>query len=131
MSRNTRIFSDLDLNFTRHPITGDVSVRYDENAIKNAVKNLVLTQNYERPFHSELGSPLKGLLFELPSPMLNITIQRVITDLINNFEPRVNLMDVEVSDDTTDNNSINVTITFTILNTIRPITIDIVLERTR
>lgn len=131
MSRNTRIFSDLDLNFTAHPITGDIAIKYDENAIKTSVKNLVLTQNYERPFHSEIGSPLYGMLFELPSPLLFISIQRVITDLINNFEPRVSLLDVSVNQQSDDNNSLVVTITFTILNTIRPITLDVVLERTR
>lgn len=130
MARNTRTFSDLDLNFTAHPVTGDVSMRYDDNAIKSAVKNLVLTQNYERPFHSEIGSPLHSLLFDLATPMLAVSLKRVITDLINNFEPRVNLtnVDVQVSPD---NNSVYVSIYFTILNTQRPITLDLVLERTR
>ena len=130
MARNTRTFSDLDLNFTAHPVTGDVSMRYDDNAIKAAVKNLVLTQNYERPFHSEIGSPLHSLLFDLATPMLAVSLKRVITDLINNFEPRVNLtnVDVQVSPD---NNSVYVSIYFTILNTQRPITLDLVLERTR
>ena len=130
MSRNTRIFSDLDLNFTANPITKDVSIRYDENAIKAAVKNLVLTQNYERPFHSEIGSPLYGLLFDLANPLVAVSIQRVITDLINNFEPRVNIISVDVRL-SPDNNSVYVTIIFTILNTQRPISIDVVLERTR
>ena len=130
MARNTRTFSDLDLNFTAHPVTGDVSMRYDDNAIKSAVKNLVLTQNYERPFHSEIGSPLHSLLFDLATPMLAVSLKSVITDLINNFEPRVNLtnVDVQVSPD---NNSVYVSIYFTILNTQRPITLDLVLERTR
>lgn len=130
MARNTRIFSDLDLNFTAHPVTGDVSMRYDENAIKAAVKNLVLTQNYERPFHSEIGSPVHALLFDLSTPLLAVTLQRVIADLINNHEPRVSLISVtpKVSPD---NNSVYITIIFNILNTQRPITLDLVLERTR
>lgn len=130
MSRNTRMFSDLDLNFTAHPVTGDVSMRYDENAIKTSLKNLILTNNYERKFHSEIGTPIKGLLFEIPTPLLGVTIQRVVTDLINNFEPRVRLIEVR-SDVSPDNNSVYITITFTILNTQRPITLDVVLERTR
>lgn len=130
MARSTRVFSDLDFNFTAHPVTGDVARRYDENAVKTAVKNLVLTANYERPFHSEIGSPVRALLFEPPSPLLNVSLRRAIIDLINNFEPRAEIIDVEVFDDI-DNNSVAVTITFKLVNTSTPIVLDVVLERTR
>lgn len=130
MSRNTRIFSDLDLNFTANPNTGDVSIRYDENAVKASVKNLVLTQNYERPFHSELGSPVHRLLFDLSTPLLTYTLKQVLIDLITNYEPRVSLNDIVVTL-SPDNNSVYVSIYFTILNTTRPIQLDLVLERTR
>lgn len=130
MARNTRQFSDLDLNFTAHPVTGDVSIRYDDDAIKTAVKNLVLTQNYERAFHSEIGSPVTGLLFDLATPMLSSTLKRVIGDLISNFEPRVNLTDVVVNT-SLDNNSVYISIYFTILNTVRPLSLDLTLSRTR
>lgn len=130
MARNTRIFSDIDLNFIANPATGDISMKYDENAVKASVKNLVLTQHFERPFHSNIGSPINSLLFDLASPLLTVTLKRAITDLINNHEPRVNLLDVIVNL-SPDNNSVYVTIEFSILNTQRPITIDLVLERTR
>jgi phage baseplate assembly protein W len=130
MARTTRTFSDLDLNFTAHPVTGDINIRYDADAIKASVKNLVLTQNYERPFHSEIGSPINGLLFDLATPLLTITLQRTITDLINNHEPRVFLNDVVINV-SPDNNSVYVSIYFTILNTLNPITLDLILERTR
>ena len=87
MARNTRIYSDLDFNFTAHPVSKDVTRKYDENAVKTALKNLILTRNYERPFHSEIGSPIRALLFEPASPMLNVTLKRAIIDVINNFEP--------------------------------------------
>jgi len=130
MSRNTRLFSDLDLNFTANPNTGDVSIRYDENAVKASVKNLVLTQNYERPFHSELGSPVHRLLFDLATPLLTYTLKQVLVDLIINHEPRVSLNDIIVTI-SPDNNSVYVSIYFTILNTTKPIQLDLVLERTR
>ena len=130
MARNTRIFSDIDLNFIANPATGDISMRYDENAVKASVKNLVLTQHFERPFHSNIGSPINSLLFDLASPLLTVTLKLAITDLFNNHEPRVNLLDVIVNL-SPDNNSVYVTIEFSILNTQRPITIDLVLERTR
>lgn len=130
MARNTRIFSDLDLNFTAHPVTKDVTRRFDENAIKTSLKNLILTSNFERPFHSEIGSPIKRLLFEPASPMLEALITKAITDVVNNFEPRVILIDV-TSQVSEDSDSVNVSIEFKIINTERPITLDLVLERTR
>ena len=130
MARNTRTFSDLDFNFTAHPVTGDIVRRYDESAIKNSLKNLILTSNYERPFHSEIGSPVKRLLFEPATPMLQVMLQRAIADTVNNFEPRVELLnvDVVVSEDTYE---VYVTIEFQIVNTTQPLTLDLTLERTR
>lgn len=130
MARNTRTFSDLDLNFTAHPVTKDVVRKYDEEAIKAAVKNLVLTQNYERPFHSEIGSQIRGLLFEPVSPMLNVMLKRAISDTIINFEPRVRLNEVLVTI-SPDNNEVYVSIYFTIINTTKPLQVNLVLTRSR
>ena len=130
MARNARIFSDIDLNFTAHPVTKDITRRFDENAIKTALKNLVLTSNYERPFHSEIGSPIRSLMFENPSPMLAVTMRQAIVDMITNFEPRVSVIDVTV-DFLPDNNSVRITIEFRIVNTQQPLTVDFILERTR
>ena len=130
MARNTRTFSDLDLSFMRHPVTQDVSRKFDEEAIKQSVKNLVLTQNYERPFHSEIGSQVMSLLFEPASPMLAVMLKKTITDTITNFEPRVNLTSVDVTF-TPDNNEVYVSIYFTIINTTRPVQVTLLLTRTR
>lgn len=130
MARNTRVYSDLDFNFTAHPVTKDVTRKYDENAVKTALKNLILTRNYERPFHSEIGSPIRALMFEPASPMLNVMLKRAIIDVVNNFEPRVELTDVQVSS-SPDTNSVYVTIYFKLKNTERPLTLDLTLERTR
>lgn len=130
MARNTRTFSDLDFNFTAHPVTKDVTRKYDEEAIKQSIKNLVMTQNYERPFHSEIGSMVRGLLFEPTTPMLPIMLKRAITDTIVNFEPRAILNDVIVRF-VPDSNDLAVTIEFTIINTTRPAVVNLVLERTR
>jgi phage baseplate assembly protein W len=130
MANNTRNFVDLDLNFTPHPVTGDIAIRLDENAIKTSIRNLILTKNFERPFHSEVGSQVTALLFELADPFTEAVIRQNIVDLINTFEPRVELLDVGVNYDE-GNNSIAVRIDFKILNTFTPITLDLVLERTR
>jgi phage baseplate assembly protein W len=129
-TKRQRTFSDLDLNFTAHPVTGDVARLYDENAIKRSVRNLLQTNNFERPFHSEIGSQIRALLFEPASPVLNTMLKRVIADTIATFEPRVVVNSVTVSSNA-DNNALNVTLVFTIVNTVNPVTMNVVLQRTR
>lgn len=130
MARNTRTFTDLDLNFLAHPVTKDVTTKTDEQAIKASIRNLVLTSNYEKPFHPEIGSPIKSLLFEPATPLLPILIQKAIHQTIDNHEPRVRLLDVK-ADLSPDTNSIYVTIEFVIVNTSVPLIVDLILTRTR
>jgi len=130
MARATRTYTDVDFNFLFHPKTKDVSVRSDEEAVKQSIRNLIMTRNYERPFRSEIGSQVNTLLFEPASPLLSAMIERTIGDVINNFEPRAVLMDVSV-DLSPENNSLYVVITFKIRNTEAPIQVNLILERTR
>ena len=130
MARNTRTFTDLDLNFGKHPVTHDVTVVYDVQAIKGSIRNLILTSNYEKPFHPEIGSPIKKLLFEPDSPILPILIQKAIRQTIDNFEPRVNLVDVSAKM-SPDNNAVYVTVEFKIVNTSVVQAVNIILTRTR
>lgn len=131
MTRHTtRLFSDLDLNFRAHPVTGDIIVKKDEEAIKQALKNLIQVRNYEKPFHSEIGSPIRQALFEPLTPMTTLVVRRTIVDLVSNFEPRVKLIDVDVIA-SPENNSLYVNIVFRIVNTERPLQLEFMLERTR
>ena len=130
MARNTRTFTDLDLNFLAHPVTKDVTAKTDEQAVKSAVRNLILTSNYEKPFHPEIGSPLKSLLFEQATPLLPVLIQKAIRQTINNFEPRVRLTNV-IANLSADTNDVYVTVEFTLINTTSPISVNVVLNRTR
>ena len=125
----SRTFSDIDLNFIPHPVTGDIVKKYDESAIKASIRNLVLTSNYERPFHSEIGCQLRNLLFEPMSPITTQLIQNTIGQTIKNFEPRAILLSV-VANYSPDNNSVYVTVNFQIVNTTTPQTVSITLERT-
>jgi len=130
MAKNTRSFSDIDLMFIANPVTGDLSKKYDENAVKQSIKNLVMTRNYERPFNSSIGSQIYNVLFE---PISNITpnlVKQIIQNTINTFEPRAKLIDISVLL-TPDSNSLYVTIVFAIINTVTPITMSLTLERTR
>lgn len=130
MARNTRTFTDLDFNFLLHPKTKDVSTRSDEEAIKQSIRNLVLTRNFERPFRSEVGCQATALLFEPMSPMLSTLIEKSIADVINNYEPRAELLEVKAKF-SPENNSVYATVTFRIKNTQTPIAVNLILERTR
>jgi len=130
MARNTRTFSDLDLNFEPHPVTKDAPRKFDDNAIKASLRNLIFLNHYEAPFHSDKGSGLKELAFELPTPLLRTTMERVILDLVRNYEPRVRLNSVDIRMGT-DSNSVGITINYNIINNPLPQTLSVVLERTR
>ena len=130
MARNTRTYTDVDFNFYAHPRSGDVTSKTDEEAIKQSIRNLIMTRNFERPFRSYLGSQVNSLLFEPASPLLTGMMERAITDVINNYEPRAVLLDVLVTL-SPDNNSMYVSITFKIRNTESPIKVNLILERTR
>lgn len=123
-------YVDLDAIFARNPVTGDVITRKNERAIKFAIKSLVLTNVFERPFHSEISSPIRSLLFDNFSSNFEILLKEAIAQLITNFEPRVNLMDVKVNP-SYDNNRVYIVISFSIKNTIDVLSVDITLERTR
>lgn len=130
MPTATRTFTDLDNSFSALPVSGDIATKADEAAIKQAIRNLILTRPYERPFHPEIGSPVTALLFENYSPLTQQIIQQTITNTIVNFEPRVRLIEVQVKG-RPDDNAVDVSIFFTILNTTQPIKMDLRLKRTR
>lgn len=130
MAKNTRVYTDIDLNFTANPSIGDVAVKHDDQAIKQSIKNLVMTQFYERPFHPEIGSQVYGLMFEPMGPILQSMIETAITNTIANHEPRVTLISVKVALNP-ENNSIFISIIFRINNTTTPINIDFTLYRSR
>ena len=124
------VHTDLDLNFVPNPITGDMNPIRDIEAIKASVRNLVSTNFQERPFQPEIGSGVRGLLFELADPITMHDIEMAISRTIQNFEPRVILQKVEINDDI-DNNAYNVTIRFQIIATEQVGTATIILERLR
>ena len=130
LSTNTRRWADLDLDFIAHPVTKDIVLKRDVEAIKRSVRNLVLTNPHERPFHPEIGSGITGILFELVSPTTAVVLQSEIRQVITNFEPRVRLIDISVLGDI-DKNGYYVTIKFQPISTPSPVTIELFLERLR
>jgi phage baseplate assembly protein W len=130
INRATRRFTDLNLLFSPHPYTRDVLTLKNEAAIKASVKNLVLTRNFERLFHPEIGCQVNSLLFENLDNATLASIKYTIENVITQFEPRVTLTDVMVKDDS-DVNAINIVITFLIGNTLQPVTVTTTLNRVR
>jgi phage baseplate assembly protein W len=123
-------YSDLDLDFIAHPTTGDVMKKSGVEAIKRALRNLILTNFYDRPFRPYIGSNAQKLLFENASPLVENFLKDAIKEVIYNFEPRVAVQQVEVKFDI-DNNGYVVRIFFIILNTNEPSVSTIFLERIR
>ena len=129
--RNAQIYKDINLNFSKHPITGDISKLTNVEAVKRSVRNLVNTNFYECPFHPEIGSDVRSILFEPVSPLIADVLIRYVEDVINNFEPRAELISVIVSPDI-DRNAYGVTIEFYLVNSPSGLqSVNLFLERLR
>lgn len=131
----TQDYKDLDLDFIAHPTTKDVVKKVGIEAIKRSVRNLVLTNYYDRPFRPFIGSNAQKILFDNINPMTANFLKDAIIETINNFEPRVQLVNDEnrgvyVQVDP-DNNGYVAKINFIILNRGEPVTINLFLERIR
>lgn len=125
-----RSFKDLDLNFTAHPVKKDVSRHYNEKAVINAVKNLVSTNFYEKPFQPEFGAGIRGLLFEPVDSVFGASIERKLSEAILNYEPRVAIESITAIP-APDENGYKVRMVFFIINSPNPVTINFFLERIR
>ena len=94
IDRNARQYTDLDLFFGRKSVSKDINKVTDVQAVKRSIRNLVLTNHYEKPFHPEIGSGVRDMLFELMTPLTAHILTRKIEDVIENFEPRARLISV-------------------------------------
>ena len=114
ISRNVKQYRDLDLFFSKKS-NKDVNKVTDIQAVKRSVRNLVLLNSYEKPFHPEIAGDVRGLLFELMTPLTSAVIARKIQDVIENFEPRARLTGVQAIPDF-DRNLYEVTVYFYVVN---------------
>ena len=130
INRASRRYTDINLMFSPQPYTKDISTLSNEDAVKASIKNLVLTNNYERLFHPEIGCQVNSLLFEnLDGPTL-AAVQYTIQNTLDKFEPRATITDITVTDDSSVN-AISIQITFILNNTTQPITVTTTLNRLR
>ena len=113
--RNVRQYTDLDLFFAKKATSKDISKVTDIQAVKRSIRNLVLTNHYEKPFHPEIGSGVRGILFEPMTPLTAHILTRKIEDVIVNFEPRAKLISVRAQPNL-DRNEYECTIEFFVVN---------------
>ena len=111
--RKSRAFKDISLSFSPHPVTKDLPVLTNERAVVRSVRNLVETIPTERFFNSDIGTDIRGSLFETFSRETLVTIEDQIRDTIGNFEPRVNNLEIEASS-RPDDNTFNIKVIFDI-----------------
>ena len=130
---DTYIYKDLSLFFTPNPVSGDVTMVTDVQDIKRSVRNLVMTNRFEKPFHPEIASHVRDLLFERFTPITFNLVRNRIETVLANYEPRVSVTDVEIDDtgEAIDGNELNVRIHFTLKNDPQIQSVDILLERVR
>ena len=113
--KSSRIYKELNLNFSINAVTGDVATVTDVIAVKRSVRNLLLTNHYDRPFHPEIGSNIQNLLFQNFGPITGNQLSRAIEEMITNFEPRARVETVECYP-ISDTNSYDVRVYFYVEN---------------
>tara|TARA_R110001592_G_C13127016_1_gene746286 strand:+ start:293 stop:721 length:429 start_codon:yes stop_codon:yes gene_type:complete len=129
--RSVRKYSDLDLFFGKKSSDSDIQNITDIKAVKRSIRNLVLLNHYEKPFHPEIASGVRDMLFELMTPVTAQILARKVEDVINNYEPRARLVGVTAIPDL-DRNAYEVSIEFYVVN--QPtelVDLSIMLERLR
>lgn len=130
MAINKHIYSDLDLTFRKVPSTGDVSMKYDEQAVIRSIRNLLSTNLYEKLFQPTIGSTLNKLLFEPITQLTASLIEDEIVRMINNYEPRATISQLFVTA-APDSNQFNVSLYVLIGNITIPSQINLILTRSR
>ena len=124
------VYSDIDLSFLSHPITGKLTRKINREAVKQSVKSLILTDYYERPFKSDIGCGIRALLFENFHPAITQQMEDAIREVISNYEPRAVIHSIDIQANP-DQHELNVSIVFFVTNDPEPISLNVLLERVR
>ena len=128
--RSSRVYKDLNLGFQQNTATKDIQKLTDVEAVKRSVRNLINTNHYEKPFHPEIGSNLRAMLFENITPQMNHVISKQIEMLIKNYEPRCRLVQVNTQP-MFDRNGYACQISFYVVNYPEQVEVESFLERLR
>ena len=128
--RSAKIYKGLNLDFAQNTATKDIQKMLDVESVKRSVRNLINLNHYEKPFHPEIGSNLRALLFENITPQISHFIGKQIELLIKNYEPRCRLVQV-ANMPNLDRNGYSVSISFYVVNHSEPVQVESFLERLR
>jgi len=128
--RTTQQYRDLDLDFGRNTVTNDVNKLTDIEAVKRSVRNLINTSHFDRPFHPEIGSSVRAMLFEPMTPLTALNLQRKVQEVLVNFEPRIRLVQI-VANPNIDNNAYDLRIYFYVVGSNELVEVQTFLERLR
>jgi phage baseplate assembly protein W len=128
--KNIRTFSDISLGFGSNPVTADVVEVTGEDAVKTAIRNLISTKNFDRPFHPEIGCGIHNLLFENFTPLTLELAKRTVFDILKAYEPRAVITNIRIGE-TQDLNELTVTVEFKLVNSDKPLTVTTILNKAR
>ena len=129
-TRSNNLYSDLNLNFNKNPATKDIAKLKDVEAVKRSVRNLILTNRFERPFHPEIGSDIRALLFENMTPLTALNLERKVQEVLQNFEPRAKISSV-IAEPIEDRNAYHLQISFYVVGIQTPVVVETFLQRLR
>lgn len=130
VTKKPNLYSDFHKDLRISPISKDIALLKDEDAVKSSIKNLLLTNPGERLMQPNIGAGISGLLFENITPGVLKLMESKVRATIKTYEPRAELIDVVVSSNY-DDNKVNVNVSFYVRNVSQPITLDVILERIR
>ena len=130
-TKGTVTYTDLDISFIPSPVTGDLRVKNDLESIKQSLKSILFTNKYERPFQPNLYGGLNELLFDQMDEVLKDILEDQLRIVIQNYEPRIEVIELKIDDVSTDNNSISIKIKFNMVNVLEPQDINILIRRSR
>jgi phage baseplate assembly protein W len=125
-----RVFKDISLTMAKNPVNRDIVAVTGDDAVKRAIKNILMTQTGEIPFFPAFGSRIRNLLFEQMDPITIALLQSEILNSLATFEPRCRVLSLIVDPDE-ENNSVKVNLTLQLLNQIAPISLTLFLSRLR
>ena len=124
------LYSDFHMDLFRNPVSLDLAVNRDEEAVKQSIKNLLFTDRGERPFQPDLGSDIRKMLFENLTPNTSLVMREMIRETVEQYEPRANLIGVDIIA-TPDNNAVRVVVVFNVINSEEEVTLVTTLTRVR
>ena len=128
--RSGKIYNDLNLDFQQNTATKDIQKIEDVESVKRSVRNLISLNFYEKPFHPEIGSNIRGMLFENITPQIGHFISKQVDMLIKNYEPRCRVVEVS-SRPNFERNGYSISISFYVINSPTPVVVESFLERLR